>query len=124
MGETFTIYERIKQLAYRKGVSIKQLERDLGFAENSVKKWNVSMPNSASLIKLADYFGVSVDYLLGREAAGQDPDRPDSYDEIRAELDALRRNPELRVLLSASADLTQEDIAFVTAMAKRMKGEE
>ncbi len=124
MGESFTIYERIKQLAYKKGVSIKQLERDLGFAENSVKKWNVSMPNSASLIKLADYFGVSVDYLLGREAAGQDPEQPDSYDEIRAELDALRRNPELRVLLSASADLTQEDIAFVTAMAKRMKGEE
>ena len=124
MGESFTIYERIKQLAYKKGVSIKQLERDLGFAENSVKKWNVSMPNSASLIKLADYFGVSVDYLLGREAAGQDPEQPDSYDEIRAELDAIRRNPELRGLLSASADLTQEDIAFVTAMAKRMKGEE
>ena len=123
MGESFTIYERIKQLAYKKGVSIKQLERDLGFAENSVKKWNVSMPNSASLIKLADYFGVSVDYLLGREDA-LDPERPDSYDSIRAELDALRRNPDLRGLLSASADLTSEDIAFVTAMAKRMKGEE
>lgn len=119
-----SVRERVTELAQKKGISVKKLEEELGLGRGSVHHWGESMPAADKLLKVADYFGVSVDYLLGREAAGQDPDRPDSYDEIRAELDALRRNPELRVLLSASADLTQEDIAFVTAMAKRMKGEE
>jgi len=114
--------ERIAELAKKRGLSLTAFEKAVGL--HNIYRWDVNTPSADKLLKVADYFGVSVDYLLGREAAGQDPDRPDSYDEIRAELDALRRNPELRVLLSASADLTQEDIAFVTAMAKRMKGEE
>lgn len=114
----------IKEMCRSRGITLTELEGACGLGKKTISNWDKSAPGVDKLMKIADYFGVSVDYLLGREAAGQDPDRPDSYDEIRAELDALRRNPELRVLLSASADLTQEDIAFVTAMAKRMKGEE
>ena len=120
-----SVKEIVLSLCAERGVKIGTLERETRMSNGTIKKWtDETLPSGATLVAIADYFGVSVDYLLGREAAGQDPDRPDSYDEIRAELDALRRNPELRVLLSASADLTQEDIAFVTAMAKRMKGEE
>lgn len=68
MGENFNFYERLKTLAKNRGISIKQMERDLHLAENSAKKWKDSMPGSVALTKLADYFGVSTDYLLDRES--------------------------------------------------------
>jgi len=47
------------------------MERDLGI-ETQAKKWNKFMPNVSTLLRLADYFGVSTDYLLGRESSMPD----------------------------------------------------
>jgi len=45
-----------------------EVVKDLGIAGGSITKWkNGSMPSSENLIKIADYFNVSVDYLLGRQ---------------------------------------------------------
>lgn len=60
------IVDRIKQLAYEKGLTIAELERILGFSNNIISKWDTSVPRSDKLAKLADYFNVSTDYLLGR----------------------------------------------------------
>lgn len=43
--------------------------KELSIATGSVTKWkNGSIPNGETLVKLADYFNVSIDYLLGRDA--------------------------------------------------------
>ena len=68
--EELTLYERIKDLATINKKSIKQVERDLGLAEGHIKKWKVFAPNSTNLIAVADYFGVSIDTLVGR-ASGE-----------------------------------------------------
>ncbi|MCJ0536164.1 helix-turn-helix domain-containing protein [Enterococcus cecorum] len=60
-----TIYERIRELASEKGMSIRELENSLGFSNGLLRSWNKST-NSASLEKVANYFNVSTDYLLGR----------------------------------------------------------
>lgn len=60
------IVDRIKQLSYEKGLTIAELERILGFGNNIISKWDKSVPRSDKLEKLADYFNVSTDYLLGR----------------------------------------------------------
>lgn len=60
--------ERIKELCVKKGISVNKLEVDLGFGTGYVSKLDKSTPNSKKLQKIADYFGVSVDYLMtGRE---------------------------------------------------------
>lgn len=59
-------YEIIKELAREKKISIRQLEIDLGFSNGYFSKWKKVSPNSEGLQKVADYFNVSVDYLLGR----------------------------------------------------------
>lgn len=59
-------YEIIKELAKEKKISIRQLEIDLGFSNGYFSKWKKVSPNSEGLQKVADYFNVSVDYLLGR----------------------------------------------------------
>ena len=42
--------------------------KDLDIAASSVTKWkNGTIPSGTTLSKISQYFGVSVDYLLGRE---------------------------------------------------------
>lgn len=61
------LYEKIKELAAQRKLSIRRLEEELGFANGSLKQWKTSNPGADKLTKVADYFHVSVDYLLGRE---------------------------------------------------------
>ena len=60
-----TIYERIKELARVKKISIRELEKQLGFSNGTIRNW-INSTNSQSLEKVANYFNVSTDYLLGR----------------------------------------------------------
>ena len=61
------LYHRIKELCSQKGISISKLESDLGFGNASIKKWEkASSPSIDKIVKVASYFDVSVDYLLGR----------------------------------------------------------
>lgn len=60
-------YEIIKELAKEKGLSIRQLEINFGYSNGYLGSWKRQTPNSIELARLADYFNVSVDYLLGRE---------------------------------------------------------
>ncbi|MBO0486305.1 helix-turn-helix domain-containing protein [Vagococcus fluvialis] len=60
-------YEIIKELAKEKKLSIRQLEIDFGYSNGYLSKWKNNTPNADELSRLADYFNVSVDYLLGRE---------------------------------------------------------
>lgn len=73
-------YEIIKELARRKKVSIAEIERTLNLSNGSISKWGKNKPNSEPLEKVATYFGVSVDYLLGRDEKALDEDLEDSLD--------------------------------------------
>ena len=61
-----SLVERIKSLAVSKKMTFAELERALGLANSSIRKWDASSPSSERLQKVADHFHVSTDYLLGR----------------------------------------------------------
>ena len=61
-----TVFERIKKLANDQGKGVSKVATDLGFSENLFYRWKTSEPKARDLQKVADYFNVSVDYLLGR----------------------------------------------------------
>ena len=66
-----TLFERIEELRNSRGISQGKLEKELGFSNGSISKWKNSTPNPERLKKLADYFGVSVEYLMtGEEQNG------------------------------------------------------
>lgn len=61
------LYQRIKELCAESGITISKLESDLGFGNASIKKWErVSSPSINKILEVSKYFGVSVDYLLGK----------------------------------------------------------
>ena len=64
------IYKRVMDLCKERNITKTLLEHECGFSQNSINKWESrSYPAADKLMKVADYFGVSVDYLLGRDSA-------------------------------------------------------
>ena len=63
-----TLVERIRVLARQRDLSLPQLEVELGLGNGTISRWKTSSPNTDKLQKIADYFNVSMDYLLGRES--------------------------------------------------------
>ncbi len=59
-----TLKERIKLLCREHGVSMNKLEEDLGFGKGYISKLGTSKPNANKLKQIADYFHVSLDFLL------------------------------------------------------------
>lgn len=60
-----TVFDRVKKLAEKQGISIVELEEKLDFGRNSLYSWKKKTPNGDRLKKVAQYFHVSTDYLLG-----------------------------------------------------------
>lgn len=77
------LYERIKKLADEKQKSLSSVSTDLGLGENSIYRFKTQRPNSATLEKIADYFDVSVDYLLGRTDVRNMSKEVKKYEEFR-----------------------------------------
>lgn len=57
---------RLKTLMEQNGINAKNLTRELGISNSSFTDWNKGKgkPSAETLIKLAQYFGVSMDWLL------------------------------------------------------------
>lgn len=58
--------ERIQYLCESKDISLNSLEKQLGFGIRTISKWKTSSPKVENLEKIAEYFNVSIDYLVGR----------------------------------------------------------
>lgn len=61
--------DKIKELRIKNKLSQQKIGNIFGISQQAVGKWenNIAEPDSLTLMKLADYFGVTVDYLLDRE---------------------------------------------------------
>ncbi|QQK06958.1 helix-turn-helix domain-containing protein [Miniphocaeibacter halophilus] len=60
------MFEIIKELCKVKGISISELERQLGYSQNVLYRLKTQVPGSDKVVDLANFFNVSTDYLLGR----------------------------------------------------------
>lgn len=61
-----TTLERVKELCKNRGITVKRLEEKLEIPNNTIYQWKRIAPSLDKIQKVADYFGVSIDYLLGR----------------------------------------------------------
>ena len=58
------LFDNIRKLSEARGMSIRQLERKLGIANGTIGKWNRQSPRIATILPVADYFGVTLDELV------------------------------------------------------------
>ena len=79
---------RFGKLLQKTGQTASDVVRDTGISTGllSYCKHGTKMPSAANLKRIADYFGVSTDYLLGRDEKAPAPDEPEQErDAIDAE---------------------------------------
>ena len=86
------LYEQIRDIAKSKGYSVNRLEKELGFARSSINKFNKNIPSVDKLQQIADFLGVTVDYLMTGETPEEKKDitltRRDERD-IKKDLDNI-----------------------------------
>lgn len=105
------IGERLRQLRKAKGMTQEQVAAYLNAAKSTVSQYenNVNEPDLKTLVKLADLFNVSVDYLFGREPAGKgDQTDRDARKEDKSGWPQLLREH----LTEEEADYLQESLAM------------
>lgn len=74
------------RLCNEKGVTPSKACRDVNIAPATFSCWDEhSVPRQATLLRIADYFGVTVDYLLGKEQEKK-PSETEGLEEIRVAL--------------------------------------
>ncbi|WP_431811963.1 helix-turn-helix domain-containing protein [Lysinibacillus sp. FW12] len=61
-----TTLERAKELCKSRGITVKRLEEELEIPNNTIYQWKRIRPSLDKILKVAVFFGVSIDYLLGR----------------------------------------------------------
>lgn len=106
---------RIRELRKMQKMTMKELGKVIGVAEGTISQYETGkrQPNNDTLVLLANYFGVSIDYLLGAE-------RPSSsVIDLFAGVGMLNlpgvtadypsADPNTQKLLSLSRDMTDEE---------------
>ena len=63
------VAERIRELMKVEGISQYALAKKLGISQSTICNWlnGKKEPSIESLWKLADFFGETIDYIVGRE---------------------------------------------------------
>lgn len=98
--------EKIKELCLQNGTTVQKLEDTLNIGNGVISRWDKSSPKAENLEKIADYFGVSVDYLLGRSS------------------DPHVFRPAYLGAHSVTEDVTDEQVARALALFAQMTDEE
>ena len=113
------ISERLKQLRKQKGVSQKKMAEKLDVSVSAYSMYERDMrnPNIKSLIKLSNYFNVSIDYLLAQT------DEKEKCDKIKEKLinsdininllEQIEDQKEIKEILNLIKDLEEEKIANI-----------
>jgi len=58
------ILKNIQKFCKQDNISISKLERELGFGNGSIRKWDACSPSVVNLKKVSDYFHILVDDLI------------------------------------------------------------
>lgn len=104
-----SIYERIRMLCKEKGETITGTEMELGFARGSLCKIDKNKPSAERLQKLADHFGVQVEWLTGaseyktKQEMFQHFDNVTDIPALRSEVFRLERGMQIPVLGEVAA---------------------
>ncbi|WP_102706981.1 helix-turn-helix domain-containing protein [Terribacillus saccharophilus] len=116
-----TPFDRVKELCNQHGINIVQLEEKVGFGRNSIYSWKKNKPSSDKLEKVADYFNVSTDYLLGRTNVKRyydltEKDERDIQKELQRMIDEISNNSSYAAFDGAAYnDLDDEDRELLIA---------
>lgn len=117
-------YDNVIELCRGYGVPQTILEKELGFSRGSIGKMRTSNMTHERLQKIADYFHVSVDYLLtGKDTPKESQSGKIYYfdDETAEAAQELFESKEMRLLFDAAKGSRPEDLKMAEDFLRRLK---
>lgn len=90
---TESTVDRIRVLANAQGLSLPALEVKLNLGNGTISRWSKSSPNTDKLTRVADFFHVSLDYLLGRSEKENTPNEQTLTEGERELIELFRMVP-------------------------------
>lgn len=118
------MYEIFEQLLQKYDLTAYKVAKEAGVTQTALSNWKTgkSTPTTKTLQKIADFFGVSIDYLM----TGKETEDSKYYlnDETAEMAQALFENKNLRVLFDAAKDATPEDLKTTYDMLMALKKKE
>jgi transcriptional regulator with XRE-family HTH domain len=119
------MYSIFEELLQKHSISTYRVSKETGIAQSVFSAWKngTSTPKTDKLQKIADYFGVSLDYLT----TGEEKEGREKYylnDETAEMAQKIFENRDLRVLFDAAQDATPEDLKTTYDMLAALKKKE
>lgn len=118
-----SIGEVIRRLRLESGRSLESVAKELGISRQTMSRYETGVIGTIpydNLVALAKIYGVSPAYLMGWENDTAYWENKQREEEM---LERLRSDPELRMLLSASAGLNKDDMQMLIAIARKINKE-
>ena len=117
------MYENYEIILKERGLTNYKVSKDTGIAQSVLSTWKTkgTTPKADKLQILAEYLGVSIDYLLGVQQNVQSEEYYQNDEASRAAQEAFD-DPDLRILFDAAKGSRPEDIRMAAEMLRRLKG--
>lgn len=115
-------YDVYAALCKEAGKSPSAVAQELHINKSNVSNWknNGYTPRGDVLNRIAEYFSVSVDYLLGSE--NKDTPLVNGDEELSEYLEELRTRPEMKMLFQLAKTATKEDVVKAVKVIEAMLG--
>lgn len=115
------IYTRIQNLANERGLTIQDLEKQLGFSRGSLYKFKNHSPSIDKIQAVAQGLRVSVSMLLGESSS----ESKYYFDDQTAEMaQTLYENKEMRQLFSTARDIDPDNLKALSNFLVSLKRKE
>ena len=98
--------ERVQELCKKSSISVSELEKTLGFGNGYISKLGQSTPNTSKIKLIADYFNVSIDYIITGEEKHPIP--------------VPKMTDEYYKLISIYSSLSETDRNYIMSLAERL----
>lgn len=118
-----SLYERIEGLCRDRGVNVTQMCREAGVSRGNLTDLKMGRQtglSAATMEKLARYFGVTIDELMGA-APRAETALVNGDEELTEYLEMLRSRPECRMLFSLTRTATKEDVEKAVAIIEALR---
>lgn len=124
------IHNRIKELRNEKDISQRDLAKIINLSPSTIAMYETGKrkPDTDTLQRIADYFNVSVDYLLGRTGERSPADKikaaPSDDPELADFWEKLSQREDLQLLFKLTKDMDPAGVRQIIRIIKAIEEEE
>ena len=117
-------YDVYQNLCKDIGKSATGVALELNIARSTVSNWKKTgtTPQADILQKVADYFNVSIDYLLEKENEKTSPTESAEDETLEQLLNRLKNREEMKMLFKLADGATKEDVLRAVAIIEALNG--